>query len=83
MAKYLDTNISPDDVTVDNISSYNKQTADVITQIRYVDMTRVSTGIAGLDSYKQNSLSTRHLKDTEENRPSTAVSGTVFFIKEE
>ena len=83
MAKYLDTNISPDDITVDNISSYNKQTADVIAQIQQVDMAKASAGITGLYSYKQNSLSTRHLKDTEENRPSTAVSGTVFFIKEE
>lgn len=83
MAKYLDTNISPDDVTIDNISSYNKQTADVIAQIQYVDMTKVSTSIENLQSYKRNSLSIRHLKDTVENRPGTAVSGTVFFIKEE
>lgn len=83
MAKYLDTNINPEDVTVDNIFTYDKQTTDVINQIQHVDMTKVSNGITGLSGYKQTSFSTRHLKNTIGNRPSTTVSGTVFFIKEE
>lgn len=82
MARYLDDNISPDDITADNIYYYDKNTTDVINQIQFVDMANFSSGVAGLSGYKQNSLQTRHMKETLENRPSTAEAGAVFFIKE-
>ena len=82
MAEYLDTNISPDDITVDNIFSYNKQTTDTINQIQFVDMANFTTEVGKLLNYQQNSFSTRHLKNTIENRPDTTVTNTVFFIKE-
>ena len=82
MARYLDDNISPDDITADNIYYYDKNTTDVINQIQFVDMANFSSGVTGLSGYKQHSLQIRHLKDTLENRPSTAEAGAVFFIKE-
>lgn len=82
MAEYLDTNISPDDITVDNIFSYNKQTTDTINQIQFVDMANFTTEVEKLLNYQQNIFSSRHLKDTIENRPDAAEANTVFFIKE-
>ena len=82
MARYLDTNILPDDITVDNIFNYNKYTEDVINQIQFVDIDSFSDEVAGLLNYQQNSFSSRHLKNTIENRPDAAEANTVFFIKE-
>jgi len=45
-------------------------------------MANFTTEVEKLLNYQQNIFSSKHLKDTIENRPDTTVANTVFFIKE-
>ena len=91
MAEYLDTNISPDDVTIDNIGSYDKTTTDVLNQIQFVDKVKYQRNIVAFQNYmnrlpqtKRNKLQVKHLVGTIGQRDgiSSPVENSVFFIRQ-
>ena len=90
MAEYLNPNIDPSDVTIDNIGAYDKQTTDVINQIENTDIPNMERSIVdyrnhirSLPTYKQSCLEIKHLKGSisERNAIVEPINQTIFFIK--
>lgn len=83
MARYLDENISPGDITADNIRNYDRETNQVLNQVQNVDMANFTTGVNNLVNYKQQKVEKKHLKGRSLPSSDTVTSGTVFFMVSE
>lgn len=91
MAEYLDTNISPDDVTIDNIGSYDKTTENVLNEIQFTDKVKYERDIIGCQNHmnrlpqiKRSKLEIKHLRGSLADRDNitTPVNGSIFFIRQ-
>lgn len=91
MAQHLNPNINPSDVIIENISSYSKQTSDVMDEIENNDFNNLNNQITfyqneidNLLNYKKYTLQQRHFKGTIEQRNSITnpIAQSIFFIKE-
>ena len=86
MAKQLDTNISPNDVTIDNIGSYDKNTTDVLNEIQFTDKVKYEHDIVNCQNHMNRLLQIKRSKIEEKHFcGSTAsitnpTSGSVCFI---
>lgn len=88
MAEYLDTNISPDDVTIDNIGSYDKTTENVLNEIQFTDKVQYERDIIGCQNHMNRLPQIKRMKlETKHFCGSTAsitnpTKGSVCFIRQ-